>query len=259
MSRKGNKVFVSYARANFSAVDPAVTLLKALGLQTFFDSDEPLSDALTPEIRSEIDNSDYFLLFWSLQASRSNWVRRELKHALSRGGKTRILLTVIDDSRPPEELDQSNIRVRLNDTNGARRDRDERASRFKLHAMRLAAAWEAHVVVANWTVEDGNRALLTAFVEQADLLEKAVRNDYGITIQGSPASYSGTQIADGQIRITSGPFGIAERSDQPEGIPVRRTPGSRKPQSGKYGKRRLGYATAPSVGFPSADLGGTVT
>jgi TIR domain len=87
--------FISYSSNDRSEVMRRVQLLSAVGIDFFQDllSLEP-GDRWAQRIELGIDECDLFLLFWSSEAKRSEWVRREVRHALARKRE--------NDLRPPE-------------------------------------------------------------------------------------------------------------------------------------------------------------
>jgi hypothetical protein len=87
--------FVSYATHDRAEVLRRVQMLRLQGIGYFQDvlSLEP-GDRWAKRIEAGIDRCDLFLLFWSEYAKSSEWVRREVDHALARKGG--------DDLRAPE-------------------------------------------------------------------------------------------------------------------------------------------------------------
>ena len=77
--------FVSYAAVDRDEVLRRVQILRALKIPHFQDllELEP-GDRWWPRLQSAIDECDLFLLFWSSSAKRSEWVRKEVLHALGR-------------------------------------------------------------------------------------------------------------------------------------------------------------------------------
>jgi hypothetical protein len=87
--------FISYSSKDRDEVLRRVQLLPLVGIDYFQDvlSLEP-GDRWSQRIELGIDRCDLFLLFWSSDAKRSEWVRREVRYALTRKGG--------DDLLPPE-------------------------------------------------------------------------------------------------------------------------------------------------------------
>jgi hypothetical protein len=77
--------FISYSSMDRDEVVRRVQLLQAVGIEYFQDvlSLEP-GDRWLKRIELGIDRCDLFLLFWSSEAKRSEWVRQEVRHALAR-------------------------------------------------------------------------------------------------------------------------------------------------------------------------------
>jgi hypothetical protein len=103
-----SQAFVSYASADRERVLTRVQGIAATGLQYFQDvlSLSP-GERYEPEIFKRIDRCDLFLLFWSKAAKNSEWVKREVLHALGRqtasDGRLPEIRPVILDG-PPVEL-----------------------------------------------------------------------------------------------------------------------------------------------------------
>jgi len=87
--------FISYSSRDRDEVLRRVQMLSAVGITYFQDvlSLEP-GDRFSRRIELGIDECDLFLLFWSSDAKTSEWVRKEVRHALTRKGG--------DDLSPPE-------------------------------------------------------------------------------------------------------------------------------------------------------------
>ena len=77
--------FVSYAAVDRDEVLRRVQILRALKIPHFQDLVElEPGDRWWPRLQSAIDECDLFLLFWSSNAKQSEWVRKEVLHALAR-------------------------------------------------------------------------------------------------------------------------------------------------------------------------------
>ena len=87
--------FISHSSKDRAEVLRRVQLLSAVGIRYFQDvlSLDP-GDRWSQRIELGIDECDLFLLFWSSDAKDSQWVRREVQHALARKAG--------DDLSPPE-------------------------------------------------------------------------------------------------------------------------------------------------------------
>jgi hypothetical protein len=94
-ARRYALAFVSYASKDRDEVLRRVQLLPIVGIRYFVDvlSLDP-GDRWAKRIELGIDECDLFLLFWSTDARDSEWVRREVEHALARKAG--------DDRSPPE-------------------------------------------------------------------------------------------------------------------------------------------------------------
>jgi hypothetical protein len=77
--------FISYASTDRAQVLPVVRGLSVAGVRYFQDvlSLEP-GDRWEQKLELGIDECDLFMLFWSSDAKKSTWVRREVRYALER-------------------------------------------------------------------------------------------------------------------------------------------------------------------------------
>lgn len=83
-SRVYNKIFISYSHEDESKVKYIANAYKLEGKDYFFDRHYLKSGDVYPEeIRNYIDTSDLFILCWSANASKSEYVRKELSQALN--------------------------------------------------------------------------------------------------------------------------------------------------------------------------------
>jgi hypothetical protein len=86
-ARRYTAAFISYASEDREQVLARVQLLTAVGIRYFQDvlSLEP-GDRWEQKLELGIDECDLFLLFWSSEAKRSEWVHKEVQYALARSG-----------------------------------------------------------------------------------------------------------------------------------------------------------------------------
>jgi hypothetical protein len=93
--KRFRRAFISYASVDRDEVIKRVQVLRLFKLRFFKDllNIEP-GDRWEKKIYGYIDKSDLFLLFWSTAAQRSEWVLKEIRHALARKQG--------DDHLPPE-------------------------------------------------------------------------------------------------------------------------------------------------------------
>jgi DNA-binding NarL/FixJ family response regulator len=100
------QAFISYASEDRKEVLKRVQMLNLVKLKFFQDllTLEP-GDNWSNPIHKYIDECDVFFLFWSLAASRSDWVRKEVKYAVTRktesGGAAPEIIPVIIEGPPP--------------------------------------------------------------------------------------------------------------------------------------------------------------
>lgn len=92
---KYRQAFISYASADRAEVLRRVQMLSLLKIKYFQDllSLEP-GERYAKAIYRSIDESDVFFLFWSAAAHESEWVEKEVRHALKRKDN--------NDESPPE-------------------------------------------------------------------------------------------------------------------------------------------------------------
>jgi len=83
IAHKYNKVFISYAHKDESKVKSFHEGLKLAGIEHFFDRAYLQAGDVFPQvIQDYINSADLFVLFWSENASKSEYVDRERKQAL---------------------------------------------------------------------------------------------------------------------------------------------------------------------------------
>ena len=84
-AHKYNKVFISYAHKDEAKVKSFHEGLKLAGIEHFFDRTYLKAGDIFPQvIQSYINSADLFVLFWSENASKSDYVEKERKQALER-------------------------------------------------------------------------------------------------------------------------------------------------------------------------------
>ena len=85
IAHKYNKVFISYAHKDEAKVNSFHEGLKLAGIEHFFDRTYLKTGDIFPQvIRDYINSADLFVLFWSENASKSEYVDKERKQALER-------------------------------------------------------------------------------------------------------------------------------------------------------------------------------
>ena len=86
-ARRYDKAFISYAWQDRAEVLKRVQMLRRVGIDFYQDVlDVEPGEQWIPTLYREIDSSDLFLLFWSSKARDSEWVKKEVLHALARQG-----------------------------------------------------------------------------------------------------------------------------------------------------------------------------
>ena len=84
LSRRFNKVFISYSHLDELQVKFIAQAYKAIGVNYFFDRHYLKGGDVYPvKIRKYINSADLFILCWSKNAAESNYVSLELKQALA--------------------------------------------------------------------------------------------------------------------------------------------------------------------------------
>ena len=85
IAHKYNKVFISYAHKDEAKVKSFHEGLKLAGIEHFFDRTYLKTGDIFPQvIRDYINAADLFVLFWSENASKSEYVQKERLQALER-------------------------------------------------------------------------------------------------------------------------------------------------------------------------------
>jgi len=94
-ARRYRAAFISYASGDRAKVLARVQMLSIVGIRYLQDvlSLEP-GDRWEKKLELGIEECDLFLLFWSTESKRSEWVRKEVRYALARRGR--------DELSPPE-------------------------------------------------------------------------------------------------------------------------------------------------------------
>ncbi|MEZ5536842.1 MAG: TIR domain-containing protein [Thiolinea sp.] len=96
-------VFVSYARKDSEPVQHAVALLEAGGAQVFRDIDDiAFGDQWEDVITRKLQECERVMVFWSRNASESEWVGKEYGIALTQ--KKRLVPVLLDSTPLPPEL-----------------------------------------------------------------------------------------------------------------------------------------------------------
>jgi hypothetical protein len=106
--------FASYAWEDRDRVSDAVAALVSIaGIDVFMDVTHlRAGERWKPTLRSEIENREVFILFWSRSASASDWVDWEWRTALQQKGLDGIRVRPLEPatlSPPPLELAELNF------------------------------------------------------------------------------------------------------------------------------------------------------
>lgn len=85
ISKQYNKIFISYAHEDEEKVRPYAKAYQIENKDYFFDRDYlTIGDIFPKEIEDYINSADLFLLFWSENAAKSEYVQKECHQALQR-------------------------------------------------------------------------------------------------------------------------------------------------------------------------------
>jgi hypothetical protein len=115
-----SRAFLSYASADRAEVLKRVQGLRAVGIDFFQDvlSLEP-GENWEQRLYDEIDRCDLFLLFWSSNAAKSDWVKRETERAVARqretDGSPEITPVIIEGPPPAMPIPASLQHMHFND------------------------------------------------------------------------------------------------------------------------------------------------
>ena len=96
-------VFVSYNAADKETATNIALFLAAENISVWYDEWKvSAGDSIIDEVESGLGKCSHFVIIWSKNSDRSNWVRLELKAALTRALKVKspIIIPVILDDVP---------------------------------------------------------------------------------------------------------------------------------------------------------------
>ena len=100
---KPQRVFISYSRADRQRVAGIATLLEALKHDVFMDQRSILpGKRWKDKLKEELQAADVVLVFWTRNAARSEWVRREYE-GFDTQFPDRLLVPVLGDTTPLTE------------------------------------------------------------------------------------------------------------------------------------------------------------
>jgi len=101
-------VFISHNKADRESAREIALFLAAENIGVWFDEWEiAAGDSIVEQVDSGLQGCSHFVILWSQNAAKSNWVRKELSAALAkaiREGSPKVLPVLLDDSKPPELL-----------------------------------------------------------------------------------------------------------------------------------------------------------
>jgi len=101
-------IFLSHNRADKEAARALGGYLVLAGADVWFDEWEiRAGDSIPGKLNEGLADFDVFILLWSVNAARSNWVRREFESAIHRvveSRKARVVPCLLDDTPLPPLL-----------------------------------------------------------------------------------------------------------------------------------------------------------
>ncbi len=119
-------VFVSHNKADKDKAREVAIFLTAEGINVWFDEWKiSAGDSIVQEINEGLYGCTHFIVLWSKNASKSNWVRRELQSTLAHAINTdspRVIPILLDESPLPPLLSDI-LYIRYHD--GNEEDRQE--------------------------------------------------------------------------------------------------------------------------------------
>ena len=96
-------IFVSYASKDDRKVAPLVSLLSAGGVEVFFARISiPDGAVWKSDVFKRLGEAERVLVFWSINASQSDWVRREYRYASRK--RIPVIPVLLDSTPMPKEL-----------------------------------------------------------------------------------------------------------------------------------------------------------
>ena len=102
------RVFLSHNKADKEVARALGGYLVLAGADVWFDDWEiRAGDSIPGKLNEGLAEFDVFILLWSVNAARSNWVQRELESAIHRvieTGKARLVPCLLDDTPLPPLL-----------------------------------------------------------------------------------------------------------------------------------------------------------
>ena len=117
-------VFISHNKKDKKVAREIALFLVAEDISVWFDEWEVnAGDSIIEEINTGLSGCTHFLILWSKNSAKSNWVKKELSAILSKAiqnGVPRIIPILLDDKKIPELL--SDIKY-IKYSNGSEEDR----------------------------------------------------------------------------------------------------------------------------------------
>src|SRR5258708_2073822 len=98
-----SEIFVSYARADATAVQAVATALRALGYDVWLDDDLPAHRAFSEVIEEQLRAAGAVVVVWSEDAVKSEWVQAEADIARM---AHKLVQLRLDEARLPLPFDR---------------------------------------------------------------------------------------------------------------------------------------------------------
>ncbi len=99
-------VFISHNKADKNIASEIALFIVAENINVWFDEWEiSAGDSIIDKIEDGLSDCSHFILLWSKNASKSNWVRKELKSAIVdaiSSGVPKIIPIVLDNTKKPK-------------------------------------------------------------------------------------------------------------------------------------------------------------
>ena len=100
-----SNIFISYSHKDKNKVQDIVTKINGAGHNVWIDESKlSVSDPISTDIKKNIQNADFVMVFLSLKSVKSIWVKQEIYEALYfelKNKKSKLIPCLIDDCELP--------------------------------------------------------------------------------------------------------------------------------------------------------------
>jgi len=107
-SYKTDRVFISYNKRDKEIATDIAVFLEVVDIKVWFDEWEILAgDSIIEKIELGLAECTHFIIIWSINSAKSNWVRKELKSILYEAikiGFPHIIPIILDKTPLPKLL-----------------------------------------------------------------------------------------------------------------------------------------------------------